>query len=202
MLLILFAIFIFWMKVFAGSLVVYLLIFLSPSLIQFFATPIAKLVGLYKYLSPMLFAYAANDKLYEIHNGTSFDYLMVMTAANAGPKFKKQMLNYYLDGLLKIVEKIEGNELPESVVIRGSSYFFSDRTAKKLGFTLLEGSLATKINLFVNYLDLIWMYSLSRGRLSFPSLRNIKAGEITGQQLVLSKNKLLKMNSLVNNMSK
>ncbi len=170
--------------------IAYILILIVPSSIQFFGAPIAKLSGLHKYLSPMLLVNSANDKKYEIHNGTTFDYLMVMNNVKSGPEFSKKMLVYYLEGLLKIIEKIETNELSENVLIQGSSYFFNERTAKKLGFKLSKTNVAIKINMLVNYLDLIWMYSLSQGRLTFPNLINMQTVSVKGKYLVMNKTKL------------
>ena len=185
-----FAIFALWMKIHHDYIIAYLLIPLIPSLIQFFGAPIAKLSGIHKYLSPMLLANLASDKNYEIHNGTTFDYLMVMNNFKPGPEFSKKMLIYYLEGLLNIVEKIETSELSENVLIQGSSYFFNDRTAKKLGFKLSKVNFAIQMNMLINYLDLIWMYSLSQGRLTFPNLLNMQKASVTGKQLVVYKDKL------------
>jgi len=197
MLLMLFSIFILWIKLLADHLIVLPLIILVPTLVQFFAAPMAKLVGIHTYLSPMLFVNNATNKKYEIHNGTPFDYLLVMTKTRMGIGFRKQMLSYFLDGLLRIVERIEATELPESVIIQGNSYFFNARTASKLGFDLSETSIAVRINLLVNYFDLTWMYSLSRGRLSFPKIKDVKTGEITGTCLVMNKDKLIRLNSFL-----
>lgn len=182
--------------------IVYLLILIIPSSVQFFGAPIAKLLGIHKYLSPMLLVNSASDKKYEIHNGTTFDYLMVMNSVKSGPEFSKKMLAYYLDGLIKIVEKIETSELSENVLIQGSSYFFNNRTAKKLGFKLSKANFAIKINMLINYLDLIWMYSLSKGRLSFPKLVNMQTATITGKHLVMNKAKLNELSLFLNRTDK
>ena len=198
MLLMLFSIFMLWIKLLADHLVVLPLIILVPTLVQFFAAPMAKLVGIHTYLSPMLFVNNATNKKYEIHNGTPFDYLLVMSKTRMGIGFRNKMLSYFLDGLLKIVEKIEAGELPESLIVQGNSYFFNDRTASNLGFDLSETSISVRINLLVNYVDLTWMYSLSRGRLSFPKIEDVKTGEITGSRLVINKEKLIRLNSFLN----
>lgn len=198
MLLMLFSIFMLWIKLLADHLVVLPLIILVPTLVQFFAAPMAKLVGIHTYLSPMLFVNNATNKKYEIHNGTPFDYLLVMSKTRMGIGFRNKMLSYFLDGLLKIVEKIEAGELPESLIVQGNSYFFNDRTASNLGFDLSETSISVRINLLVNYVDLTWMYSLSRGSLSFPKIGDVKTGEITGSRLVMNKEKLIRLNSFMN----
>ena len=186
-----------WIKLLASHLLVLPLIVLVPTLVQFFAAPMAKLAGIHTYLSPMLFVNNATNKKYEIHNGTPFDYLLVMSKTRMGIGFRNAMLSYFLDGLLKIVEEIEASELPESVIVQGNSYFFNARTASKLGFDLSETSISVRINLLINYIDLTWMYSLSRGRLSFPRIADVKTGEITGTRLVMNKKKLIRLNSFL-----
>ncbi|MGI9200360.1 MAG: hypothetical protein ACR2QL_04835 [Woeseiaceae bacterium] len=198
MLLMLFSIFILWIKLLPDHLVALPLIILVPTLVQFFAAPMAKLVGIHTYLSPMLFVNNASNKKYEIHSGTPFDYLLVMKKTRMGTRFRKQMLSYFLDGLLGIVERIEATELPESVIVQGNSYFFNVRTASKLGFDLSEPSIAVRINLLVNYFDLTWMYSLSQARISFPKISEVKTAEITGSRLVMNKHKLIRLNSFLN----
>jgi len=182
--------------------IAHLLILIVPSSIQFFGAPIAKLSGFHKYLSPMLLVNSASDKKYVIHNGTTFDYLMVMSNVKPGPEFSRKMLVYYLEGLLKIIEKIETNELSENVLIQGSSYFFNERTAKKIGFKLSKTQFAIKINMLVNYIDLIWMYSLSQGRLAFPNLTKMQTVSVKGKHLVMNKTKLNDLRLFLNRSGK
>jgi len=190
MFIIMLAIFTIWMKIVVKNSLGFFLIFIVAPLGQFFTTPFFRLIGLYRYLSPMLLVFGASDKKYDLHNGTSFDYLFVMRKYKPGIKLRQKNLEYYLGGLLRIVEKIENKSLSENVIVRGSSYFLSDRTAKRLGFQLSKTNIVEELNILANYLDLIWMYSLAQGELVFPSLKNIKTAEIKGTDLVANKTKL------------
>jgi hypothetical protein len=176
-------------------------VFLLVPFFQFLAAPIFTLTKVYTYLSPMLLVYAANNKTYDLHNGTGFDYLLVKGATPAGLKWRQKLIAYYLEGLLVIIEKIENSELPDTLEIRGSSYFFSDQTAKRLGFTLKETQSHEKFNIYLNYLDLLWMFSISKGRLSFPNVGDIKTASTTGAELVKRKVQFINLLEYLNSKS-
>ena len=187
MFLVMFVLFTIWMKIVVENPLICFSIFIVVPLCQFLSTPFFKLIGLYNYLSPMLLVFGASDKKYDLHNGTSFDYLFVMQKYKPGKEFRGKIWDYYIIGLLKIIEKIENKSLSENVVVRGSSYFFSDRTAKRLGFKL------SKTNMFEKC-----MYSLAPGKIAFPRLNNIKTAEIKGTDLVANKAKLKALSSYHN----
>ncbi|MEO1625285.1 MAG: hypothetical protein AAFV25_09005, partial [Bacteroidota bacterium] len=48
-------------------------------------------------------------------------------------------------------------------------------------------------NLVLNYLDLMWMYSLSKGKLTFPHLSNIQTATTDGETLLQNKDLLTKL---------
>jgi hypothetical protein len=58
-----------------------------------------------------------------------------------------------------------------------------------LGFQLEKATLFYRINLFINFIDLFWMYSLSKGKLAIPSVWDAKKAKITGDMLVAQKTK-------------
>lgn len=56
-----------------------------------------------------------------------------------------------------------------------------------MGFEIENPSLFYRVNLFVNFVDLLWMYSLSQGKLSIPLIWNAKKAKISGTKLIESK---------------
>ena len=68
--------------------------------------------------------------------------------------------------------------------------FFNDRTLQKLGFQIEKASVFYRANLFLNFIDLCWMYSLSRGKVSMPALWKAKKANIQGGALLTQKTKL------------
>ena len=168
----------------------YLGFFLYVPVSQFLFTPIYTLTGGYTYYSPMLLGYMANDTQIDLHSGTSFDHLFVLRKYPSGTPLRNRILLYHLEGLLHLIHLIEEQRIPESVNIVGTSYFFNDRTLLKLGFQIEKASLFYRINLFINGIDLFWMYSLSQGKLAIPTLWDAKKASIQGNQLVQSKPKL------------
>jgi hypothetical protein len=180
----------------------YLLFFVYLPIGQFITTPIFRLLGVYKYYSPMLLAYMENKRQIDLHNGSSFDYLFVLRKYKKGAEIRKKIIKYHLEGLLEIIDEIEKGSIPSSVSIVGTSYFFSERTLRKLGFETQKPSFFYRINLFMNCIDLFWMYSLSRGKLSIPQIWRAKKAHIPGAELIKSRQTIIELNQSLNNSSK
>ncbi len=175
----------------------YFFFILYIPLAQFTFTPFFKLIGVYRYYSPMLLGYMANDKQIDLHSGTTFDYLWVMRKVKPGIEMRNRILMYQLEGLLNIVQQIESNKIPQTVNIIGTSYFFSDRTLKKLGFEIVKPSLFYRLNILVNFIDLTYLYSLSKGRFTIPNLLSVKKASISGDKLVENKKNIEEIASLL-----
>jgi len=157
---------------------------------QFLFTPIYKLTGAYTYYSPMLLGYMANEKQIDLHSGTSFDHLFVLRKYKSGTHLRNRIMMYHVEGLLYLIQLIEDKRIPASVNIIGTSYFFNGRTLKKLGFKLEKPSSFYRINLVLNFIDLFWMYSLSKGKFAMPRVWDAKKATIIGTTLVAQKEKL------------
>ena len=173
-----------WISKVADQKALMLLIFILVPIIQFLITPLFTQIKLYRYYSPMVVTFGKNKRVLDLHNGTSFDYLFNMNKTKPGRAWKKRMLTYYLDALLSIIKEIEDGKISTDVTVRGSSYFLSERSARKLGFRSFNTSILEKINISLNYLDLLWMYSLSEGKIIFPDLRKISTVSIKGHELI------------------
>lgn len=178
--------------------IAYLLIIFYVPIGQFSFTPFFTLLGVYRYYSPMLLGYTPSDTQIDLHSGGSFDYLFVMRKYKSGIEWRNKFLLFQLEGLKKIIQLIEDKVVPESVNLVGTSYFFSNRTVQRIGFELTEPSLFYRINLFVNFLDLFWMYSLAQGKWSIPKVWQAKKVQITGQKLVEHK---VQLEALYNKLS-
>lgn len=165
----------------------YVLFILYIPLAQFAFTPLLRLTGVYTYYSPMLIGYMANDKEIDLHSGGSFDYLFVMRKYKSGIELRNRLLMYHLEGLLHLIQLIEHKALPETLTISGTSYFFNKRTLQKLGFEMIKPTLFFKLNLFLNLIDLTWMYSLSKGKFSIPKIWQAKKASISGTKLIEQK---------------
>jgi hypothetical protein len=168
----------------------YLAFVLYVPISQFLYTPLFTLTGGYTYYSPLLLGYMVNEKQIDLHSGTGFDHLFVLRKIKPGVELRNRLLAYHLEGLLHLISQIENKQIPESVTIVGTSYFFNDRTLQKLGFQIENASAFYRANLFLNFLDLIWMYSLSRGKFSIPSVWDAKKASIQGSMLLSQKLKL------------
>lgn len=184
----------------AGSIqpLYYLLILIYIPVFQFTVTPIFRLTGIYKYYSPMLLGFMANKNQIDIHSGSSFDYLFVMRKFKIGMEIRNQILLYHLEGVMKIISLIENNKIPSTVTIIGTSYFFNERTIEKLGFEKEKPSIFYRLNLIANFVDLIWMYSISKGYFSIPKILKAKKVKITGSKLVGKKEIIIKLHTALN----
>jgi hypothetical protein len=165
---------------------------------QFSLTPIFRLSGVYRYYSPMLLGYMPNDRQIDLHSGGSFDYLIVMRKHEAGVEMRNRLLVYHLEGLLHLIDEIAHKRIPETVHIVGTSYFFNARTLAKMGFEVVQPSLFYRLNLLVNFIDLVWMYSLSQGKFALPKVWNAKKASITGAKLVEQKAQIAELCARMN----
>lgn len=166
----------------------YFLIFFTVPFINFSIIPLSRLLGMSTYLSPMVMTFGKDVNDYQLHNVMSFDYVVNFKWSDRGPKAQRMIIAFYFEALLHIIDKIETGELPRTVNVVGNSYFFNDRTAQKLGFTISKASLYRILNSIFGCVELIMLYSFSQGKWSIPTFWKVKKVSILGEQLLANKN--------------
>ena len=164
-----------------------LLLPIIAPILNLVTVPLMRLIGFYKYLNPYVISTVQTDEKYDLHNVFTFDYLVNFKWADRGKKAQKILLGHYFKALLTIIDRIENQQLSPNVTITGNSYFFSDRTADKLGFTVTKGSWFWIINSSLQFIELTYLYSFSQGKWSMPKFWKVKQAQIVGSDLVLKK---------------
>jgi hypothetical protein len=104
----------------------YLLLIIYVPVGQFSFTPFFKLIGVYKYYSPMLLGYIANERQIDLHSGGSFDYLFVMRKCKSGIELRNRLLMYHLEGLLKLIELIDNKSHKVDVCLKKCDILLDD----------------------------------------------------------------------------
>ena len=169
------------------------LLFIALPILQFCCTPLFRLLGIYKPLSPTVFTIFPSNKKYELHNITTFDYLQTFSWSDKGKIAQKKLLLNYGKAFLYLIEQIESKKIPATVLIVGHSYFFSERTTRKLGFKIFPSDSITKICSCLNAVELIGLYSFSQGKWAMPKFWKVKAVMISGEHLCLRKDLIINL---------
>lgn len=169
---------------------------------HFAITPLLRLSGLLNYYSPMLLVVKSKTQEWELHNGTTFDYILNMKWKQKGSNASKYIMINYLKGLLKIITEIEKNKLKEEITILGISYIINKKTAERLGFTVEKPNIFRRILFLIDYFTLFLMYSYSQGKFAFPNVLKVKKIKISGSKLIASKEKIAQVLVLLSNRTK
>ena len=174
------------MPIIAKSYTLLLVPIIAP-FFNFVSVPFFRLIGYYKYLNPYVLSTVQTDKQYDLHNIFTFDYFVNFKWSDRGLFVQKTLLNSYFKALITIIERIETKQLSPEVKIVGHSYFFNDRTAEKLGFKVSKASIFWTINSILQFIELTYLYSFSKGKIEIPKFWKVKKAEITGSELVTKK---------------
>lgn len=159
-------------------------IFLVAPLLMLLMTPLLRVIGTYKYYSPLFLVFGEKKDRFEIHSGPSIDYLLHLRGISPGPELQRTVLAFYLQGMLNIADKVAEAEDPGAIEIVGTSYFFSDRSAERMGFKVSSGGWFHRLNLMFNFLELFFLNSLTAGKVDVPNVLKVKKATMTGAQLL------------------
>ena len=160
----------------------------------FFDTPSLKKSGGLIYYSPLFLSEKRRRGMIKIHGGTLFDYVFVIDQKMNGKQRTNFIIHQYLEGLLNLIEKNENNK-SENIKIRGTSYIINDRTAQRIGFKVVKTDNIQKLILLYNYFNVLITYSIAKGKLSFPNLKETKTFETTLKELGKRKDFIRNLNA-------
>lgn len=149
----------------------------------FIDVPEAKKSGKFRYHSLLFLSEKPKGGIVQVHGGTLFDYVFVIDRKWNGNKRTNFILQQYLEGLLTLIEALEKEE-NQNIKIQGTSYIINKRTANRLGFREVPTANFQKIILLYNYVNVLIMYSISKGRLSFPNVLKTKTYEANLEELL------------------
>ncbi|MCF8336665.1 MAG: hypothetical protein K9I74_01655 [Bacteroidales bacterium] len=159
----------------------------------FFDVPSLKKSGKLTYHSLLFLSEKPKNGVIKIHGGTLFDYVFVIDKKMNGKQRTSFIIQQYLQGLLNLIEENENNKA-DNLVVRGTSYIINDRTAQRIGFKVVKTDYIQKLILTYNYFNILFTYSIAKGKLSFPKLNDTKTFETKLSDLVKRKEYIRNLN--------
>ena len=159
----------------------------------FFDTPSLKNSGKLIYHSPLFLSERPNNGVIKIHGGTLFDYVFMIDPKMNGKQRTSFIIQQYLEGLLNFIEENENNKA-DNIIVRGTSYIIKDRTAQRIGFKIIKTDFIQKLILIYNYFNILISYSIAKGKLSFPKLKETKTFETKLNELIERKDFIRNLN--------
>jgi len=168
--------------VFAQGLAVVLFLPIWMMIAGFLVAPLLRVVGHLKYYSPLLIVTRSSGSRLDLHGAMLFDYVLLFRWCDRGrPAVRKTML-WYIDGLIALARDIERGRYPADITLSGTSYFFSESSAKRHGFRVEKGS-RFAFGGFLTYPTQFLTYSFAKGRWAFPPILKAKNATIDGATL-------------------
>jgi hypothetical protein len=122
-----------------------------------------------------------------------FDYVFVIDRNLNAKQRTNFIIQLYLEGLLNLIKENE-NSKSENIKIRGTSYIINNRTAQRIGFKVVKTNYIQKLILIYNYFNVLITYSIAKGKLSFPKLKETRTFETTLNELVNRKDFIRDLN--------
>jgi len=149
--------------------------------IRYITTPLLKKFGIYKYYSKMFFTVPIFYRVREIHIGTSWDFFKIM---NINPL---KLLIYLGEGLVNLCKDVEEGKIDGNTTFRGVTFYMKPETLMKFGFKVNKLGIIDSILFAINYIELCILITISRKRISFVSLKNIRVISIKAKEIRESK---------------
>jgi hypothetical protein len=160
----------------------------------FFDIPALKKKGKLIYYSSLFITEKEKNGIIIIHGGSLFDYVFVIDKELTGKQRTNFILQQYLEGLLNLIDDCEKNQ-KTSVKIKGTTYIFNERTARKIGLHIIKTDLLQTLILTFNYANILVSNSIAKGKIAFPKISNIKTFESDLNELIERKEFIRDLNN-------
>lgn len=168
----------------------FLLIPFVKSATHFSLVPLLRLCGFLNYHSPLFLTVKYKNNFWEIHNGTTFDYVLNMKWAYRGGRAKHITIKNYFEGLLNLINDLKKRNNPKDIELVGTSYFIGRNTIRKIGFSEEDVTPIKRVLFIIDYINLMLMYSFSKGKISFPNILKLRKVKIKGDRLIKAEDKI------------
>ena len=158
------------------------------TLAPFVDLPLGVKNGKFSYYAPLFILEKRKDQLV-MHGGTLFDYFFVFNWSDRGRAAQNKSMHSLLKGCIALADAYQG----QAVTFTGTSYFFNEKTAQRMGFTVQPPPYNERFILYLNYIGITAMHSFVNNRLSFPNMSTILSVQITAEQLNANKDQMIRM---------
>ncbi len=164
------------------NILIYIFLFvLSWRFLRFITTPLLKFLGIYEYHSPLFMTVKVGPKLYELHLGTSWDFIFRSKFNSITSKLN------VLEGLLILCDKIEKEKFPKNVILRGNPYFLKSSSLSRFGFKERKLNPLEYFMTLLSFLESTILLSISRKKLLFANINNNRIIYINSSDLLRNK---------------
>ncbi len=162
-----------------------LIVIIIWRLVRMLSTPVFKMLGLYIYYTPTFFLHKLTPRLYEIHLGTTWDYIQM---DKISPRiFMKNMSQ----GMIAMIEDIESGIIHPDSRLVGSIHYFNPKTTKKFGFKNRRMNFFEMLLFILSYIETAAMLSITYGRIMLPRLMNTRIHYAKASDLIKYKTKYI-----------
>jgi hypothetical protein len=155
-------------------------------------TPLYTRLGRFHYFSPFLLA-TRSPGGHDLHVGTLYDYVSRLRWRDRGARARRIVLAEMLRGLLTLCGEVEAGRVPGDARIAATSYFFSHRSARRLGFASEQPPAGYVLNLVTASLGIALRLSFTHGRARWPDLREVRRITTTAERLLQHQGEVRRM---------
>ena len=161
---------------------------------NFLLAPLLRLVGALRYVSPYLIVTRGRGSTLELHGATLFDYLFLFRWSDRGDQAIRNILAWYVEGLLALAREVEEGRLPPSTQISATSYIFSESVARRYGFHV-EKARRHCLGGLLTYPTQFLTHSFARGRWALPPVHRARRATIEAAGLSAQSPRLRKLHA-------